>query len=1143
MSTRESTAIRAQTTGDAEPAPSGGPVRFVTAASLFDGHDAAINIMRRVLQAEGAEVVHLGHDRAVQDIVEAAVEEDAHAVAVSSYQGGHMEFFTYMVEELRARGRPDILVFGGGGGTITDREIAELHRRGVAQIFSVEDGRRMGLVGMIRSMIERARGDLADRITTPPEGLWGGDPAAVARTLTWIEALHERHDEHTLARFRHDVDHHRKRPSPPVLGITGVGGAGKSSLTDELVRRMLNHWHDRKVAVLSVDPTRRRTGGALLGDRIRMNSVTGPRAFMRSMATRAAHAAVPPAIRDALLALGAAGFDLVVLETAGIGQSGSEVVDLCDLSLYVMTPEFGAPSQLEKIDMLDFADVVAVNKADKRGADDAVRYVAKQVQRNKGLFGTPVEQMPVFPCVASRFGDGGVDRLFQHVMQALDGRVDRDWDPGRLDPRSPKMQVVVPAARVRYLSEIADGVRGYEARGVKQEGIVRRLDGLRRTLVELGDAEPGFAPLEDEGDDLRRALRRRYNELLAELDPEARRLLAEVPALRAAYTADENVYQVRGKEIRVANYLETLSGTRVPKVSLPETVEWGELLRWRWRENVPGQFPYTAGVFPYKRTEEDPTRMFAGEGMPERTNRRFHYLSKGQPAARLSTAFDSVTLYGRDPARRPDVYGKVGNSGVSVATLDDAKRLYSGFDLKAPNTSVSMTINGPAPIILAMFFNTAVDQAVERHLKATGLWDAERVRALAPDGPAYRGALPEGHDGNGLAMLGVTGDQLLDAEEYARIRADVLSSVRGTVQADILKEDQAQNTCIFSTEFALKMMGDVQQWFIDHDVRNFYSVSISGYHIAEAGANPITQLAFTLANGFTFVEYYRARGMDVDAFARNLSFFFSNGIDAEYAVIGRVARRIWAVAMRDLFGASPRSQQLKYHIQTSGRSLHAQEIDFNDIRTTLQALYAIADNCNSLHTNAYDEAITTPTEESVRRALAIQLIINRELGLAKNENPWQGSYFLERLTDLVEAAVLAEFDRLTARGGVLGAMEVMYQRGRIQEESLLYESLKHSGELPIVGVNTFLNPHPPEGVIEVALTRADEQEKEAQIAGVEAFQRRNADRAPLALARLKKVAWEGGNLFAELMETVKCCTLGQITQALFEVGGQYRRNM
>ncbi|MFZ4737804.1 MAG: methylmalonyl-CoA mutase family protein [Bradymonadia bacterium] len=1133
------------------------PLRFVTAASLFDGHDASINIMRRVLQSEGVEVIHLGHDRGVLEIVEAAIEEDAHGIAISSYQGGHVEFFTYMVELLRERGRPEIRVFGGGGGTITDREIALLHSRGVARLYSVEDGRKLGLVGMIRDMIERARRDLLEGdAEVPAPGVFRRHAPDVARALTHVETLHARSeggDPDAAARLetlRAEVSRHGGAPAP-VIGITGTGGAGKSSLTDELVRRLVAAFPERSVAILSVDPTRRRTGGALLGDRIRMNALGGGRTFMRSLATRKSNASLSPAVHDALHVLRRAGYDLVLLETAGIGQSSSEVVDLADVSLYVMTPEFGAASQLEKIDMLDFADVVALNKADKRGADDARHHVAKQVQRNRGRFQSPLDEMPVFACMASRFGDVGVDRLFAHLMTVLETRVGGGWNPGVVRSRSQAISVVVPPARVRYLSEIAECVRGRAKRGADEAARAARADGLQRALCELGAPAPAVPagplppPVQGEAPEAA-SLRARYAAHVEALSPESRRLLGEVPALRARYTAPEYAYTVRNREIRVPNYTETLSGTAVPKVALPTTDDWASLLRWRLFENVPGEFPFTAGVFPFKRSGEDPTRMFAGEGMPERTNRRFHFVSQGQPAARLSTAFDSVTLYGRDPGERPDIYGKVGNSGVSVATLDDAKRLYSGFDLCAPSTSVSMTINGPAPMILAMFLNTAIDQQIERKLRAEGRFEQAVADALRQHGPAptYRAdELPPTHDGQGLGLLGLTGDQVVGPEEYAEVRAATLRKVRGTVQADILKEDQAQNTCIFSTEFALKMMGDMQAYFCEHDVQNFYSVSISGYHIAEAGANPITQLAFTLANGFTFVEYYRSRGMNVDDFARNLSFFFSNGIDAEYAVIGRVARRIWAVAMRDLYGAEPRSQQLKYHIQTSGRSLHAQEIDFNDIRTTLQALYALADNCNSLHTNAYDEAITTPTEHSVRRALAIQLIINRELGLMKNENPFQGAYFIDQLTDLVEAAVLAEFDRLTERGGVLGAMEVMYQRGRIQEESLLYEQQKHDGTLPIIGVNTFLDPHPAEGVIEVELTRSDEHEKRAQIDGVRAFQARNAERSALALARLERVATEGGNVFECLMETVKCCSLGQITEALFRCGGQYRRSM
>ena len=1134
-------------------------VRFITAASLFDGHDASINIMRRILQDQGAEVIHLGHDRSVREIADAAIQEDAHGIAISSYQGGHMEFFTYLVQLLEESGRGDICVFGGGGGTITDREIASLEANGVEKIFSVEDGRHMGLVGMIDFMIDRAKDKRAHQGSTceltrlqPAVSVeeWVKNAPLLAQQLSAIEALTAEGENVTGG----EVSDATARIAP-VLGITGVGGAGKSSLTDELVRRFLRAFPERKLAILSVDPTRRRSGGALLGDRIRMNSISSSRVFMRSMATRSQNTSVSPAVKSSLELLKKSGADLVILETAGIGQSGSEVVDLANLSLYVMTPEFGAPSQLEKIDMLDFADLVALNKSDKRGAEDAARYVAKQVQRNRKSFDTPIDEQPVFSCIASRFGDQGVNQLFEAICMQLDARNTQtdhqSWVLPPLEFPPASLMTVVPPHRVRYLSEISDTVRGYHAETAKLCAAASEADGLCRSLKVFnlktpnGIAERLSDTLVSESSELCMTLADQYHQRLDRLGDHAVNLLREIPALRAAYTAAAHSYTVRGREIKVENYTESLSHQATPKVSLPKTEDWASLLDWRRRENIPGAFPFTAGVFPYKRAGEDPTRMFAGEGYPERTNRRFHYLSIGQSAARLSTAFDSVTLYGRDPNQRPDIYGKVGNSGVSVATLDDAKRLYSGFDLCAPSTSVSMTINGPAPMILAFYLNTAIDQQVEKRLKETGRWAEaeEKIRSLAPDKPLYREHLPEGHNGFGLGLLGVSGDQVLDPQEYAEVRAMTLKQVRGTVQADILKEDQAQNTCIFSTDFALKMMGDIQAYFVDQSVRNFYSVSISGYHIAEAGANPISQLAFTLANGFTFVEYYRARGMNPDDFARNLSFFFSNGVDPEYAVIGRVARRIWAIAMRELYGADSRSQQLKYHIQTSGRSLHAQEIQFNDVRTTLQALYAIMDNCNSLHTNAYDEAITTPTEESVRRALAIQLIINRELGLTKNENPLQGSYFIEALTDLVEEAVLKEFDRLTERGGVLGAMEVMYQRAKIQEESMHYEMQKHSGELPIIGVNTFLPKQQGEGVIEVDLIRATEEEKQAQLNSLADFKARNIARSTEALNRLQSAALKGENIFETLMESAKVCSLGQMTEALFEVGGQYRRSV
>lgn len=1134
------------------------PLRFVTAASLFDGHDAAINIMRRVLLSQGAEVIHLGHDRGAAEVVQAALEEDADAIAISSYQGGHVEYFQWMVDLLHEAGRPDILVFGGGGGTITDKEIEHLHARGVEQIYSVEAGRKLGLVGMIDDMMARCK----QRKTAAFRPVWKelapDNKNAIAQTLTFIEQLSARaaHDAACAQELQEIRAHHLQPSTPsttPILGITGTGGAGKSSLTDELVRRFGMQYPERHIAILSVDPSRRRTGGALLGDRIRMNSVGTPHTFMRSMATRQANLALASGMNDALGVLRKARFDLIILETAGIGQSSTEVIECSDLSLYVMTPEFGAPTQLEKIDMLDYADIVAINKADKYGADDALRHVRKQMQRNRGAFQTPMDQQPVFLCKASRFGDAGVNQLFAAITQHLDTLDAQSWSSQPLDMDSADVQIGLPDARVRHLAEVAEHVRAYKRRTHQESEDVWKLDGLARTLEEFKLPPPrNFSAFEDAAlqsceDPVAQQLAERYNQCLKELSGDALELLRTTPALLESYRADTNTYRVRGREIHVENYRTTLSGLRVPRVAVPKNQDLAAQLRWRRLENVPGQFPFTAGVFPYKRDGEDPTRMFAGEGTPERTNRRFHLVAQAQPAARLSTAFDSVTLYGRDPQRRPDVFGKIGNSGVNVATLDDAKRLYSGFDLCAPTTSVSMTINGPAPVVLAFFLNTAIDQAAEAWLKEQGTWDAVQAKIQQLRGdyqPTYRAdSLPPSHDGSGLGLLGVHAEDLLDKEDYQRIRAHVLSSVRGTVQADILKEDQAQNTCIFSTDFALKMMGDIQEFFVENDVKNFYSVSISGYHIAEAGANPITQLAFTLANGFTIVEYYRARGMNVDDFARNLSFFFSNGIDAEYSVIGRVARRIWAIAMREIYGANERSQKLKYHIQTSGRSLHAQEIAFNDIRTTLQAFYAIADNCNSLHTNAYDEAITTPTEESVRRALAVQLIINRELGLMMNENPLQGSHITDYLTDLVEEAVLEEFIRLSQRGGVLGAMELMYQRTKIQDESLEYESKKHSGEIPIIGVNTFLSDQDTDGVVEVDMARSTDEEKELQIQGVEDFRRTHEQSAQKALENLKRIALEGGNIFEELMTTVRYASAGQITDALFDVGGQYRRNM
>ncbi len=1161
------------------------PVRFVTAASLFDGHDASINIMRRILQASGAEVIHLGHDRSVLEVVKTAVEEDAHGIAISSYQGGHVEYFTYMVDLLREHDCGHIKVFGGGGGVIVPEEIAELEAYGVEKIFSPEDGMRLGLQGMINHMLRACDFQTVTVLDGEEAALLREDqashaPRALARLLTAVEQnIIEDLPEEVYGEMEGDGAPAERFAQAPVLGITGTGGAGKSTLTDELVRRFLGDFPELELAVLSVDPTRRRTGGALLGDRIRMNAVYGEhadRVYMRSFATRQAHRATSQALQDSIDVCRAAGFDLIVVETAGIGQSDTEVAELVDLALYVMTHDFGAPTQLEKIGMLDVADFVALNKFEKRGSRDALRDVKKQVQRNRVAFDRPPDQMPVFPTMASHFNDPGVSHLYLALLDRLNadfdfGRTSRLYDADALPEPDPNAQAVIPPGRQRYLAEIADACRGYRAWAEAQVETARK----------WGQAAGARAQVEDWAPEDRALLEARLDEMAehwrGKLDPKSRHILDHWDALAAQYRQDELVYTVRGRDVRQPLAHTTLSGTPVPRVALPRTEDPGERLRFALLENLPGYFPFTAGVFPLKRTGEDPTRMFAGEGTPERTNKRFHLVSLGLPAKRLSTAFDSVTLYGRDPDPRPDIYGKVGNAGVSICTLDDMKKLYSGFDLADPKTSVSMTINGPAPTILALFMNTAVDQQVEAFLKVESRWDeAEAVIAerLGGDRPVYTpyessgsevvgpGAsaphlepqtsnlqLPEGHDGSGLGLLGTTGQDLvawgvLEQAEYDRIREETLKVVRGTVQADILKEDQAQNTCIFSTEFSLRSMGDVQQHFIEHDVRNYYSVSISGYHIAEAGANPITQLALTLSNGFTYVEYYLSRGMDIDAFAPNLSFFFSNGMDAEYSVLGRVARRIWSVALRDRYGANERAQKLKYHIQTSGRSLHAQEIAFNDIRTTLQALVAIYDNCNSLHTNAYDEAITTPTEESVRRAMAIQLIINRELGLAKNENPIQGAYVIDELTDLVEEAVLSEFERINDRGGVLGAMETMYQRGKIQEESLVYEHKKHAGDLPIIGVNTFTSG---DGLVEepktVPLMRSSSEEKQRQIANLRAFQARNAERSGEALDRLQAVAREGGNVFAELMDAAQVCSLGQITTALFEVGGQYRRNM
>ncbi len=1153
------------------------PLRFVTAASLFDGHDAAINIMRRLIQAQGAEVIHLGHNRSVEDVVRAALQEDADAIALSSYQGGHVEYFKYMVDMLKEKGAGHIKVFGGGGGTITPEEIRELQAYGVERIYHPNDGMKMGLVEMIEDVVARAgkareaaaRNDSADAPAID-------DEIGIGRVLSALEDGN--HSEAELVHLRKQWQ--LAAGNTPVVGITGTGGAGKSSVTDELLNRFLASFPQMRIAVISVDPTRRRTGGALLGDRIRMNSLRSKRVYMRSMATRRQHAAINTVLRDCIGFLKSLHFDLVIVETAGIGQSDSEIVDLVDFPMYVMTSDFGAPSQLEKIDMLDYAELVVLNKFDKRGAEDALRDVRKQWKRNRTAFSMKDEDVPVYPTIASQFNDPGISWMFANLCRLLSERTRAALAP-QIDTtlKEPRATVLIPGSRVRYLAEIAEQGRGINARIESQAEVAERAQGLWQALKELGDAAlPGALDLyagdaltDASVDNSIRTLRQRYNDAVQSLDSEALRLLREWPARLKSITEPVNEYQVRGKTIRVKNYRESLSHQQIPKIAAPTYRSWGELLVFLQKENLPGSYPYTGGVYPYRRSGEDPIRMFAGEGTPERTNRRFHYLSVGQPAARLSTAFDSVTLYGEDPAPRPDIYGKIGNSGVNIPTLDDMKKLYSGFDLCAPTTSVSMTINGPAPMILAMFMNTAIDQQVEKYLREDPARWAEAEQKIAElfegrSRPQYHGALPPTNNGLGLALLGVTGDQLVDADTYARIKAETLSTVRGTVQADILKEDQAQNTCIFSTEFALRMMGDIQQYFVDHKVRNFYSVSISGYHIAEAGANPISQLAFTLSNGFTIVEYYLARGMKIDDFAPNLSFFFSNGMDPEYTVIGRVARRIWARAMRERYGANERSQMMKYHIQTSGRSLHAQEIQFNDIRTTLQALYALFDNCNSLHTNAYDEAITTPTEESVRRAVAIQMIINKELGLNFCENPWQGSFIVDKLTDIVEEAVYKEFEAISERGGVLGAMDTMYQRGKIQEESLYYEHKKHDGSLPLVGVNMFLpKEHAGEVATEIELIRSTEEEKGQQIENVHNWQRNRNALAPAGetshaheiegaaadgevhdghgLGYLQKTARDRRNVFEALIEAVKTHSLGQISHALYDVGGEYRRNM
>ena len=1112
-------------------------IRIVTAASLFDGHDAAINIMRRIIQSTGVEVIHLGHNRSVNEIVNCAIQEDAQAIAITSYQGGHIEYFKYMYDLLREKGAGHIKLFGGGGGTILPEEIKELHEYGIDRIYSPDDGRELGLQGMINDLVKQSDFPVGENLNGEVNHITEKDQKSIARIISAAENFPDKHRD-----ILDTVKSKSQEKKVPVLGITGTGGAGKSSLVDELVRRFLIDFPEKNIGLISVDPSKRKTGGALLGDRIRMNSINNERVYMRSLATRQSNLALSKYVQEAVNILKAAEYDLVILETSGIGQSDTEITEHSDASLYVMTPEYGAATQLEKIDMLDFADVIALNKFDKRGALDALRDVKKQYKRNHNLWDTPDEDLPVFGTIASQFNDPGMNSLYKAIMDMIVEKTGADLNSTFEITREMSEKIfIIPPKRTRYLSEISESIRGYGEWVAQQKDIAQRLYSIQMTIDTLtargGDEK---LPLE---------LKKTYEEVALDLDPHNKKLLEEWPAKKENYKGEEYVYKVRDKEIRVKTHTESLSHTQIPKVSLPRYEAWGDLLEWNLQENVPGEFPFTAGVFPFKREGEDPTRMFAGEGGPERTNKRFHYVSQDMPAKRLSTAFDSVTLYGNDPDYRPDIYGKIGNSGVSICCLDDAKKLYSGFDLANPMTSVSMTINGPAAILTAFFMNAAIDQQCEKYIKANGL--EEEVNAKIDTiykgkgmaRPTYRGDIPKGNDGLGLMLLGVTGDQVLPADVYAKIKKETLSAVRGTVQADILKEDQAQNTCIFSTEFSLRLMGDVQEYFIDNVVRNFYSVSISGYHIAEAGANPITQLALTLSNGFTYVEYYASRGMDINKFAPNLSFFFSNGVDPEYAVIGRVARRIWAKAMKLKYNADERSQKLKYHIQTSGRSLHAQEIDFNDIRTTLQALYAIYDNCNSLHTNAYDEAITTPTEASVRRAMAIQLIINKELGMTKNENPIQGSFIIEELTDLVEEAVLLEFDRITERGGVLGAMETMYQRGKIQEESLYYETLKHNGDYPIIGVNTFLSSTGSPTVVPAEVIRATTEEKEAQIETLNKLHKSYEAEGKQWINQLQKAAIQNNNMFEVLMEAGKYCSLGQITDALFEVGGQYRRNM
>lgn len=1146
-----STAVKSNAKTDTAPEvySSEHKIRFVTAASLFDGHDASINIMRRILQSTGAEVIHLGHNRSVNEIVDCAIQEDVQGIAISSYQGGHIEYFKYMVDLLKEKGAPHIRVYGGGGGVIVDKEIKELHDYGVARIFSVEDGRQMGLQGMINLMMKECDFNTIDFAGKGScDEISSRESQNLARLITDIEQKSKQaiafKDGHLVNCESKETVNLKNGKVIPVLGITGTGGAGKSSLTDELIRRFLTEYEDKTLAVLSIDPSKRKTGGALLGDRIRMNSLDPQRVYMRSLATRSDNRATSDAVLASIELFKSAGFDFIIVETSGIGQSDTEIVDISDISMYVMTSDYGAATQLEKINMLDLADLVVLNKFEKKGSKDAFRDIRKQMKRNLGLWHADDASLPVYPTIAAQFNDEGVNRLFSALVEKINEHYSIDWKTALYTDSTPvedlQTQAIIPPRRNRYLAEISDTVRDYHQWVKEQVEYARKWQSVKMTAEQLTEWKDGEPELDTKLKEMRGYYRQQLDAISVDI-------LDNWDDRAEAYSQDVYEVQIRNKTIKNELFRTSLSGTKIPRVALPPYEDAGERLRFALKENLPGYFPYTAGVFPFKREGEDPTRMFAGEGTPERTNKRFHYVSEGMPAARLSTAFDSVTLYGEDPDYRPDIYGKIGNSGVSICTLDDMKKLYSGFELIKPTTSVSMTINGPAPMILAMFMNTVIDQEVERYLKENGKWDEaqQKIQSLlkGKKQPTYHGNLPATSQGFGLGTLGVTGDQLVDNETYEEIKARALSNVRGTVQADILKEDQAQNTCIFSTEFALRMMGDMQSYFTEHKVRNYYSVSISGYHIAEAGANPITQAAFTLANGFTYVEYYLSRGLSVDDFAHNLSFFFSNGLDPEYQVIGRVARRIWALAMKRKYGSNERSQKLKYHIQTSGRSLHAKEIQFNDIRTTLQALMAIYDNCNSLHTNAYDEAITTPTEESVRRALAIQLIINKEMGMAKNENPLQGSFIIEQLTDLVEEAILTEFDRITERGGVLGAMETMYQRGKIQDESLYYETLKHNGELPVIGVNTFQPEETDEEEKEIDLIRSTEEEKQQQIDELNGFKDRNSEQSEEALNRLKEKARKGENLFEELMETVKVCSLGQISKAMYEVGGQYRRNM